>query len=115
MFRAMATMVEPLAAMSRPYGVARQRAKCAQPGAGAERRQLGSRSLTRDSVVGSKVPALLARQQELAAAGVSLVLVAVLDDDESVDDAAAALQAWGAPAPFLTLGREQPPGLTLGA
>jgi len=48
-----------------------------------------------------KVPALLSRQAELSEAGVKLVLVAVLDEDESIDDAMAALRAWGAEAPFL--------------
>lgn len=51
----------------------------------------------------SKVPALVARQAELSARGVQLVLVAVLEDDESSEDAKAALVSWGVPAdqPFL--------------
>lgn len=48
-----------------------------------------------------KVPALLARRDELATKGARLVLVAVLGDGETTDDAAAALRSWGAPSPFL--------------
>jgi hypothetical protein len=49
----------------------------------------------------TKVPALLAREREIAEAGSRLVLVAVLAESESTEDAAAALRSWGAAAPFL--------------
>jgi hypothetical protein len=48
-----------------------------------------------------KVPALLAERAQLAADGVRLVLVAVLADGESTEDAAGALRSWGAESPFL--------------
>lgn len=48
-----------------------------------------------------KLPALLARRGEIEAAGGKLVLVAVLGDGESTDDAAKALASWGASSPFL--------------
>ncbi|MBI4702509.1 MAG: TlpA family protein disulfide reductase [Deltaproteobacteria bacterium] len=48
-----------------------------------------------------KVPALLARQGEIESAGGRLVLVSVLAEGESTDDARAALRSWGAEAPFL--------------
>jgi len=48
-----------------------------------------------------KVPALLARRGEIEAAGGKLVLVAVLGDGESTEDAAKALASWGATSPFL--------------
>jgi hypothetical protein len=48
-----------------------------------------------------KVPALLARRRELAAIGGELVLVGVLADGESTDDASSALRSWGVDASFL--------------
>ncbi|HRG99906.1 MAG TPA: TlpA disulfide reductase family protein [Polyangiaceae bacterium] len=49
----------------------------------------------------AKVPALEARRAELAAKGAKLVLVGVLADGESTDDAKRALASWGVTAPFL--------------
>ena len=43
------------------------------------------------------VPELYARKAELQAMGVSLVLVAVLGDSESTDEARQALASWGVP------------------
>lgn len=49
-----------------------------------------------------KVPALVARRAELESAGAALVLVGVLAEGESTEDAAAALRAWGVGGvPFL--------------
>jgi protein-disulfide isomerase len=48
-----------------------------------------------------KVPALLARKAEMEKNGAKLVLVAVLGDGETTEQAAAALKAWGAESPFL--------------
>ena len=49
-----------------------------------------------------KVPALVAKRETLASAGVALVLVAILADGESTNDARRALAAWGVPGtPFL--------------
>ncbi|MBN9164564.1 MAG: TlpA family protein disulfide reductase [Myxococcales bacterium] len=48
-----------------------------------------------------KVPALHAKQSELAARGARLVLVGVVSDSESTDDARRALASWGVVAPFL--------------
>lgn len=48
-----------------------------------------------------KLPALLARKAEIEASGAKLVLVAVLGDGESTEDAAAALRSWGVESPFL--------------
>lgn len=49
-----------------------------------------------------KVPELYAKRAELEAQGAKLVLVAVLADSESTDDARAALASWGVPgASFL--------------
>jgi len=48
-----------------------------------------------------KLPALTARKGELEARGGKLVLVAVLADSESSDDARAALSQWGINEPFL--------------
>src|SRR5262245_3510253 len=48
-----------------------------------------------------KVPALLARRDLLAGKGAKIVLVAVLGEGETTEQAAAALNSWGAPAPFL--------------
>jgi hypothetical protein len=47
------------------------------------------------------VPALFRERDVLAAHGSRLVLVAVLADGESTDDAARALSSWGVSAPFL--------------
>ncbi len=49
----------------------------------------------------TKVPALEARRADLAAKGAKLVLVGVLADGESTDDAKRALASWGVKAPFL--------------
>ncbi|HYQ43513.1 MAG TPA: TlpA disulfide reductase family protein [Polyangiaceae bacterium] len=48
-----------------------------------------------------KLPALHARKAELEARGAKLILIAVLADSESTDDARAALSRWGIDAPFL--------------
>ena len=48
-----------------------------------------------------KLPALHARKAELEARGGKLVLVAVLSDGESTDDARATLSQWGVVEPFL--------------
>ncbi len=48
-----------------------------------------------------KLPALVARRGDLASVGAKLVLVAVLADGESDEDAARALERWGAPSAFL--------------
>jgi thiol-disulfide isomerase/thioredoxin len=48
-----------------------------------------------------KLPALVARKQELASKGASLVLVAVLDHDESSNQAREVLASWGVKEPFL--------------
>jgi hypothetical protein len=48
-----------------------------------------------------KLPALYARRAEIEARGAKLVLVAVLSQSESTDDARAALASWGVNAPFL--------------
>ena len=48
-----------------------------------------------------KVPALLARRDLFASKGAKLVLVAVLGDGETTEQASAALLTWGAPSPFL--------------
>jgi len=47
------------------------------------------------------LPALYAQRGTLAARGARLVLVAVLADGESTEDAKHALSAWGVSAPFL--------------
>ena len=47
------------------------------------------------------MPALHAKQSELAARGARLVLVGVVSDSESTDDARRALASWGVVAPFL--------------
>ena len=57
------------------------------------------------------VPALVAKQSSLETNGAKLVLVAVLADGESTDDAKKALASWGVKSPFLidrggALGRE---------
>ncbi len=49
----------------------------------------------------TSVPALDAKRAELAARGAKLVLVGVLADSESSDDARRALASWGVVAPFL--------------
>ncbi len=49
----------------------------------------------------TKVPALHAKRTELEQKGAKLVLVAVLADGESTDDAKRALGSWGVAAPFL--------------
>jgi len=48
-----------------------------------------------------KLPALYARRAEIEAHGGKLVLVAVLSEAESTEDARAALTSWGVSAPFL--------------
>lgn len=48
-----------------------------------------------------KLPALYARRGEIEAHGGKLVLVAVLSQAESTQDARAALTSWGVNAPFL--------------
>jgi thiol-disulfide isomerase/thioredoxin len=48
-----------------------------------------------------KVPELLGKRDVLAAKGAKIVLVAVLADSESTQDARRALASWGAEAPFL--------------
>ena len=48
-----------------------------------------------------KLPALFARRTEMDAHGGKLVLVAVLSESESTEDARAALTSWGVSAPFL--------------
>lgn len=48
-----------------------------------------------------RVPALAAKQDALAASGASLVLVAVLSDNESTEQARSALSAWGVQVDFL--------------
>jgi thiol-disulfide isomerase/thioredoxin len=47
------------------------------------------------------VPALVALQRDIEEQGARLVLVAVLDDDETVDAARATLTTWGVNAPFV--------------
>jgi thiol-disulfide isomerase/thioredoxin len=48
------------------------------------------------------LPALVAKKRDIQAAGAGFVLVAVLADSESNDDAARALSSWGVPGlPFL--------------
>jgi hypothetical protein len=47
------------------------------------------------------VPALLARKADVEARGAQLVLVGVLGDGESTEDARRALASWGVRAPFL--------------
>lgn len=47
------------------------------------------------------LPALHAQRELLASGGARLVLVAVLADGESTDDARRALSSWGVKAPFL--------------
>jgi thiol-disulfide isomerase/thioredoxin len=47
------------------------------------------------------VPALVKRQTDLEGAGVKLVLVAVLAEDESTELARTTLASWGVKAPFL--------------
>ena len=47
------------------------------------------------------IPAMLAKKAELAGKGAVLVLVCVLDKDESVDDARAVLALWGVQESFL--------------
>lgn len=48
-----------------------------------------------------KLPALVAREAALNAAGARLVLVAVLSDGESTADAESTLGSWGVQRPFL--------------
>lgn len=48
-----------------------------------------------------KLPALVARRDDLASVGARLVLVAVLADGESDEDASAALESWGVSSAFL--------------
>lgn len=48
-----------------------------------------------------KLPALVARRDDLASVGAKLVLVAVLSDGESDEDAIAALESWGVSSAFL--------------
>ena len=48
-----------------------------------------------------KLPALYARRGDIEAHGGKLVLVAVLADAETTEDARAALNSWGVKAPFL--------------
>jgi thiol-disulfide isomerase/thioredoxin len=48
-----------------------------------------------------KLPALYARRSEIETHGGKLVLVAVLSESESTEDARAALTSWGVSAPFL--------------
>ena len=48
-----------------------------------------------------KLPALMAKRAELAEAGASIVLVAVLASDESDTQAMAALRSWGVAQSFL--------------
>jgi AhpC/TSA family len=47
------------------------------------------------------VPALFARKAEIEAKGARLVLVGVLADAETTEDARRALASWGVRAPFL--------------
>jgi thiol-disulfide isomerase/thioredoxin len=47
------------------------------------------------------VPALFAKRAEIEAKGARLVLVGVLADSESTEDARRALASWGVRAPFL--------------
>ena len=47
------------------------------------------------------VPALLEQRGKLEADGVRVVLLGVLEDDESVDDARAKLASWGVSEPFM--------------
>jgi thiol-disulfide isomerase/thioredoxin len=47
------------------------------------------------------LPALYAERAALASHGAKLVLIAVLADNESTDDAQRALASWGVSAPFL--------------
>jgi thiol-disulfide isomerase/thioredoxin len=47
------------------------------------------------------LPELMAKRSELEARGAKLVLVAVLNDSESTEDARKALSSWGVSAPFL--------------
>lgn len=67
----------------------------------------------------AKVPALVARRDALEKKGAKLVLVAVLADGESTEDAKRALTAWGVSAPFLVdrdgTGRREAGILTLPA
>ncbi|MBI5536064.1 MAG: TlpA family protein disulfide reductase [Deltaproteobacteria bacterium] len=48
-----------------------------------------------------KLPALVDKRDEISARGARLVLVAVLGDHESIDQATAALREWGVPWTFL--------------
>jgi Redoxin len=48
-----------------------------------------------------RVPALVARRERLARSGARLVLVAVLSDGETTEDAERALAVWGVKLPFL--------------
>jgi len=48
-----------------------------------------------------RLPALADRRDDISARGARLVLVAVLSDNESTDQATAALRDWGVPWPFL--------------
>jgi thiol-disulfide isomerase/thioredoxin len=48
-----------------------------------------------------KIPALVAREAELRAKGVRLILIAVLAKEESTDAARATLASWGVSHPFL--------------
>jgi thiol-disulfide isomerase/thioredoxin len=47
------------------------------------------------------IPALFAKKAEIEARGARLVLVAVLGDGESTEDARRALASWGVRAPLL--------------
>ena len=47
------------------------------------------------------LPALYARREALASRGATLILIAVLAEGESTDDARRALASWGVSAPFL--------------
>ena len=47
------------------------------------------------------LPALLAKKTELDAVGAKVVLVAVLGDGETTEQATSALRSWGVDAPFL--------------
>ncbi|MEZ4225960.1 MAG: TlpA disulfide reductase family protein [Polyangiaceae bacterium] len=49
----------------------------------------------------TKVPALLALRPDIERAGGRIVLIAVLADGETTEEAAAALRRWGAESPFL--------------
>jgi hypothetical protein len=48
-----------------------------------------------------KLPKLVARRKDIEAANAKLVLVAVLADGESTDEAKKALESWGVREPFL--------------